>query len=88
MSIAQVDSDGLIVLPDDIRDEFGLKPGDSFAVRVDEHHIVMIPVRKKRISGFRGDFKVDHALDSREEREIAWREQTRRHTSESPANRN
>ena len=47
MSIAQVNSDGLIALPEDIRDEFGLKPGDSFEVRVDDHHIVMIPVKRK-----------------------------------------
>ena len=87
MSIAQINPDGLIALPDDIREEFGLKPGDSLEFRVEDHHMLVIPVKKKRFSEFRGRFQVEHALDFKEEREVAWREQTRRLTDENPANR-
>lgn len=86
MSIAQINPDGLIALPDDIREEFGLKPGDSLEFRKEDHHMVVTPVKKKPFSAFRGLFPVEHAADFKEEREVAWHEQTRRLTDENPAN--
>jgi hypothetical protein len=49
--------------------------------------MVVTPVKKKPFSAFLGRFQVEHALDFKEEREIAWREQTRRLTEENSANR-
>jgi AbrB family looped-hinge helix DNA binding protein len=86
-SIALIASDGQVTLPDEIRDELGVGPGDAIEFRVEDHHVVVTSVKKKPFSEFRGIFRVDHALDFKEEREIAWREQTRRLTDENPANR-
>jgi AbrB family looped-hinge helix DNA binding protein len=89
MSFTQVNPDGLIALPEDIREEFGLKPGDRLELRKEDDQIVMTPVKKKPFSAFRGIFKVDDPpdLEWREMREIAWREQTKRLTKENPSNR-
>jgi AbrB family looped-hinge helix DNA binding protein len=87
MSITQINEDGLIAIPDDIREEFELKPGDSLEFRKVDHQIVVTPVGKKPFSAFRGLFPVEHAADFKEEREVAWREQTRRLTDENSADR-
>jgi bifunctional DNA-binding transcriptional regulator/antitoxin component of YhaV-PrlF toxin-antitoxin module len=87
MSFTQINPDGLVAIPEDILEEFELKPGDRLEFRKEDHHMVVTPVKKKPFSAFLGRFQVEHALDFKEEREIAWREQTRRLTEENPANR-
>lgn len=87
MSTAQMESQGQVTVPEEIREKLGLRPGDTLEFRVENDQIVVTPVKKKPFSAFRGIFKVEHALDFREEREIAWREQTERLTAENPANR-
>jgi AbrB family looped-hinge helix DNA binding protein len=87
MSTAQMQSEGQVTVPEEIRERFDLKPGDTLDFRVENDQIVVTPIKKKPISAFRGIFKVEHALDFKDEREIAWREQTKRLTAEDPANR-
>jgi len=82
-----VDPKGRVTLPEDVCKKLGIKPGDVLEVEVEEDRLVIRRGKKKPISEFRGIFQVDHALDFKEEREIGWRDQTRRLANENPANR-
>jgi len=74
MTIATVSSKGWIVIPKEIRDRFGIKPGDKVQV-IDYGAIYIVPALKDPAKQMRGMFKNGPSLteallqDRREERE-------------------
>jgi AbrB family looped-hinge helix DNA binding protein len=42
---------GQVVLPGPVRKELGLRPGDSFKIRVTEGSVVLTPKRSRRVKG-------------------------------------
>jgi len=74
MAIATVSSKGWIVIPKEIRDRFGIKPGDKVQV-IDYGGIYIVPALKDPAKQMRGMFKNGPSLteallqDRREEHE-------------------
>ncbi len=77
MARVEVLADGHIVLPPEIRDRLGLKPGDVLDLGV-RGNAVELRVRRRRLTDFRGAFAQRATLDSAEERRRAWDAQTGR----------
>jgi AbrB family looped-hinge helix DNA binding protein len=74
---ARITSKGQITIPKEVRDQLGLKTGDSLEFCFADDHLEVRPVRRRRIEEFRGLFTVDRPLDFREERELAWQARMR-----------
>lgn len=75
-----VDPEGRISLPQDVSDQFDIKPGDILEVEVEDDHLIVRKAKRLPLSAFLGRFEVDHPPDLSwsEMRDIAWREQTKR----------
>lgn len=84
MAIAKITSKGQLTVPRQVRERLGVGPGDSLEFSFEDDHVVVTPVRQRRLEEFRGLFRVDHALDFDEERSRAWSEETRRLTETKP----
>ncbi len=71
MTRVEILADGHIVLPPEVRDRLGLKPGDilDLGVRGDA---VELRVPRRRLSEFRGVFARRDTMDNAEERRQAW----------------
>lgn len=61
MAIATVSAKGWIVIPKDIREKYGIKPGDKLQV-IDYGGIYMIPAVKDPAKEMRGMFKKGPSL--------------------------
>ncbi len=82
MPRAKITSKGQVTIPKAVRDELGIRPGDALEFTVENGHLEAHPVRKRSIEDFRGVFKPQSGMPRfttwEEQREIAWRESTRR----------
>ena len=77
MARVELMADGHIVLPPEVRDRLGLKPGDVFDLGV-RGDAVELRVRRRRLSDFRGAFARRDTLDYVDERRRAWDAETAR----------
>ncbi len=68
MVVARVTSKGQITIPKEVRDRLCIEPGDSVEFRFEGERIEVIPVRRRRLSEFRGVFRVGSVLKIQEER--------------------
>ncbi len=48
-SMVKVGEEGRIVLPTEMRELFGIEPGDALLVLADRKHGIAIPVKKKTL---------------------------------------
>lgn len=88
MATARITSKGQITIPKVIREQLGVRPGDSLEFQIEDGHVEVRPVRRRSITELRGLFDVKQSpafagqepppFSWEEEREIAWREATRR----------
>lgn len=80
--MARVSSKGAIIIPAEIREEFGIKPGDEVDVTDDGEYILLIPRSEDPVRALRGIVRRDPHLTEalleehrwereREERKIA-----------------
>ena len=53
---AKITSKGQVTLPVTIRRRYGLEPGDEIAFRLDQSGFRILPVKKRRLTEFRGVF--------------------------------
>jgi len=53
---AKITSKGQVTLPVTIRRRYGLEPGDEIAFRLDQSGFRIFPVKKRRLTEFRGVF--------------------------------
>ena len=53
---AKITSKGQVTLPVTIRRRYGLEPGDEIAFRLDQGGVRILPVKKRRLTEFRGVF--------------------------------
>lgn len=77
---ARVTSKGQVTVPKAVRDHLGLRPGDALIFDVEGGRAEVRAERRKTLADFAGLFPVKKALPSREERDRAWRSETRRLT--------
>ncbi len=78
MALARITSKGQITVPKEVRERLGVAPGDSLEFRFESDRLEVLPVRRRRLSEFRGIFRVDGAKAFSEERSAAWEAMTRR----------
>jgi antitoxin PrlF len=71
MPRARVTSKGQLTIPKEIRDSLAIEPGDYLDFHIEDGHVQVTAVRRRRLDEFRGLFPVSHALPFREERERA-----------------
>jgi AbrB family looped-hinge helix DNA binding protein len=62
MEIARISSKGQIVIPKEIRDKVGLKPGTLVEVRLANKHIEIVPLPEDPIQAIRGSLKAPTSL--------------------------
>jgi AbrB family looped-hinge helix DNA binding protein len=55
---AKVTSKGQVTLPVVIRRRYRLEPGDEIAFRMEQSSLRILPLRKRRLTDFRGVFPV------------------------------
>lgn len=89
MPKAKITSKGQVTIPKAIRDELGVKPGDSLEFRIEDGHLKVRPVRRRSILELEGLFDVKESpafagrqpppFNWEEQRDLAWKEMTRRH---------
>ena len=78
MATARITSKGQITIPKQVREQLGVEPGDALDFHFEDGRLEVRPVRRRRLNEFRGLFRVERALDFREERKRAWEAQARR----------
>ena len=62
METARTSSKGQIVIPKEIRDKVGLKPGSLVEVRLANKHIEIVPLPEDPIKALRGALKAKKSL--------------------------
>lgn len=78
MPRARITSKGQITIPREVRDRLGIEPGDALEFRFEGKRLEVRPVRRRRLSEFRGAFHITGPRAPAEERRLAWDAQTRR----------
>ncbi len=68
MVIARMTSKGQITVPKQVREPFGIEPGDGLEFLFDGDRLEVRPVHRRSLAEFRGLFPVPHALTLAEER--------------------
>ena len=68
MPRARITSKGQVTIPKEIRDGLGVEPGDSLDFQLEDGHVEVKPVHRRRLDEFRGLFPVSRALPFQEER--------------------
>lgn len=71
MPRARVTSKGQVTIPKEIRDALGIESGDALDFHIEDEHVEVIAVHRRRLEEFRGLFPVSHVLPFEEEREQA-----------------
>jgi antitoxin PrlF len=78
MATARITSKGQITVPKEIREHLGVQPGDSLEFHFANGQLEVRPVRRRRLTEFRGLFRMEQAFDFTEERARAWAGGTQR----------
>ncbi len=68
MPFTKLSAKGRVVIPKEIRNTLGLKPGDRFFIQIDGDIVLLKPLRENEIESLFGKFKgVNLLSDLREE---------------------
>jgi len=68
MAIVTVSTKGQIVIPKEVREKFGLRPGTKIDVKLKENEITLKPMRENISDGLYGKYRgVDLLKDLKEE---------------------
>lgn len=71
MAISRITSKGLITIPKEVREQLGVQPGDALEFHIESGRVEVRSLRRRRISEFRGTFRIPQARDFAEERALA-----------------
>ena len=64
--LVQLSSKGQVVIPKKFRDILGLRTGDQFRIRVEEHTLVLEPIRRSAPDVLYGKYAGDDLLTALE----------------------